>query len=277
MPKLIFGFPVHEKFRAALDLYYSIQKFNNDPPVLFSSNDNLGKSVENLKKIKSKRKYRLWRIHNFLFDIFEEIKDMDFDYFIKLDSDCLFANYGFEKIFNRNFDFNASIQGEKWPHYYPFKNSMFYYEALLKDLHLRRKDNQIVATFFAFIVFSRRAVAFIVENIKKIEKSPAYNKLMQARFCLCEPLIGNLLKDAGFIFVTDTPPVQDVRYRPYWSIDEIAGKKTSELGILYHPVRRDGNNKFRKIIMQKTEIRKNKNFFHNLLKKMRLMRWNFCL
>jgi len=235
MPKLIFGFPVHEQFRAVLDFYRSIRKFNNNPLVLFSSNNNFGKSVENLRKIRREREYKLDDIHNFLFDIFGEIKDMDFDYFIKLDLDCLFANYGFEKMFDREFDFNGWLPSGTWAHYYPFKNNMFYYDSLLKDLDLCRKDSQIVATFFAFIVFLRRAVAFIAENTKKIQKSLAYNELMQERFCLCEPLIGNLLKDAGFKFVTDTSPVRNVRYRPYWSIDEIARGKASELGVLYQP------------------------------------------
>lgn len=57
--KLIFGFPLAERFIYARQLYYSIKKFCHDPLVLFASNRNIGYSYDRLTKIKSKREYRL--------------------------------------------------------------------------------------------------------------------------------------------------------------------------------------------------------------------------
>ena len=116
--KLIFCFPVHKEFDSALELYRSIKKFNNDPLAIFASSRDVGYSVDNLKKIKSKRIYKLGWMHNFLFDVIEEVKDMDFDYLIKLDSDSLFANYGFDKILDKDTDFfiNRTKSDKRWTH-----------------------------------------------------------------------------------------------------------------------------------------------------------------
>ena len=54
--KLIFGFPVAERFIYSQQLYYSIKKFCHDPLVLFASNKDIGYSYGRLKKIISKRK-----------------------------------------------------------------------------------------------------------------------------------------------------------------------------------------------------------------------------
>jgi len=264
MVKLIFGFPVHEKFETALDLYHSIKKFNNDPLVLFASNSDLGKSIGNLKKIRSKRRYRWGHLHNFMFDAFEEIHKTDYDYYINLDSDCLFANYGFKKLFKKKFDFSATTHNEEsmaWAHGNIFLDNIEHYKKILDDLGLRRKDKTVMVSLAALQIFSKRAINFIVKNLKTIENNKGYLKLMKIRrFPLDETIILNILKDAGFIplenpFMNEQGPV---RWDYYWSKNEIKDKNASELGILYHPVRRDKNDEFRKAIIEKTKLYKNK-------------------
>jgi len=257
MTRVIFGFPVHNHFTAALDLYYSIKKFNNNPLVMFSSNNDLGKSIDKLKRIKNKRKYRLGHMHNFLFDVFEEIIDMDFDYFVKLDSDCLFANYGFDEIFNQKFDFTIfpSIPTESWRQKGYFRNRISHYENILHGLNLERRDEEILGCLFALCIFSKRAVSFMVDSIDKIEKNAGYRELMSlsaSEIRLCEPFIFTLLKDAGFSYICS--PFKGVRYRPYWKTSEIEAKKGSELETVYHPVRREPVDEFRKLIVQKAKL-----------------------
>lgn len=268
MIKLIFGFPVHEKFGIALDLYYSIKKFNNNPLVLYSSNLDLGNSVDNLKKFPSKRTYRYKMMHNYVFDMCEAIKDMDFDYFVKLDSDCLFANYGFEKIFKKKFDFCAQIEKDqalRWDHGIKFFKNLKSYLKVLNDLELKRKDRTIAGVLCCLQIYSKRTVTFIAKNVETIEKSKGYVELKKRavgslNLCLSDALLPNLLKDAGFTFIHNpfTTDLQDdtgfVRWRPYWSIDEVAKKYKSKLAILYHPVKRHPNDPFRKYIMKKLNL-----------------------
>ncbi len=270
MIKLIFGFPVHEKFKIALDLYYSIKKFNNNPLVLYSSNQDLGKSVGKLKKIPSKRVYKYHFMHNCVLDMCEVIKDMDFDFFVKIDSDCLFTNYGFERIFEKKFDFCAEVkkdQASRWYHGIKLFKNLKSYRKLLDDLGLKRKSRTIAGALCALQIYSKRAVTFIAENIETIEKSKGYVELKRLAWpapylCLSDTLLPNLLKDAGFTFIHN-PFTSDlhndtgfVRWRPYWSIDEIKNKDISKLAILYHPVRRDLNDPFRKYIIEKLSLRK---------------------
>jgi len=269
MVKLIFGFPVHEEFEVALDVYYSIKKFNNDPLVLYSSNQDLGSSIDNFKKVPSRRVYKLNMTHNCVFDMCEEIKDMDFDFFVKLDSDCLFANYGFERIFKGAFDFCAQVEPDhalRWNHGIRLFRNLASYLKLLDDLQLKRRDRTIAGAMCCLQIYSKRAVRFIAENAEIIEKSSGYAELKEACYvdgdyqpglCLSDAFFPNVLKDAGFTFIPNpfTTDLQDdtgyVRWRPYWSIDEVIHKDTSELGILYHPVKRKLNDSFRKYIMKK--------------------------
>ena len=172
MIKLIFGFPVHEKFEIALDLYFTIRKFNNNPLVLFSSNQDLGNSVDNLKRVPSKRVYGYGFMHNFVFDMCEVLEDMDFDYFVKLDSDSLFANYGFEKIFEKKFDFCAQIEKDgalEWNWGKNLFKNLKSYLRLLDDLGLRRRggdERQCRAIFLRWFGpgFSSMAIQLLVEQ-----------------------------------------------------------------------------------------------------------------
>ena len=269
MIKLIFGFPVHEKFEIALDLYFTIRKFNNNPLVLFSSNQDLGNSVDNLKRVPSKRVYGYGFMHNFVFDMCEVLEDMDFDYFVKLDSDSLFANYGFEKIFEKKFDFCAQIEKDgalEWNWGKNLFKNLKSYLRLLDDLGLRRKNHTMAGALSALQIYSKRTIKFIAENIKTIEKNKGYAELMLAvsakhRVCLSDALPPNLLKDAGFTFIPNpfTKDLQEdtgfVRWRPYWDIEEVANKDISKLAIIYHPVKRDLNDPFRKYIMKKIKLR----------------------
>jgi hypothetical protein len=268
MVKLIFGFPVHEKFETALDLYYSIKKFNNNPLVLYSSNQDLGNSVDNLKKVPSKRVYKYNMMHNCVFDMCEVIKDMDFDFFVKLDSDCLFANYGFERIFEKKFVFCAQIEKDqalRWDQGIKLFSNLKSYLKLLDDLELKRKSRTIAGALCCLQIYSKRAVTFIAENIETIEKSKGYAELKKLtgdnyNLCLSDSFTLNLLKDAGFTFIHNpfTTDLQDdtgfVRWRPYWSIEEVVNKDASELSILYHPVKRDLNDPFRKYVMEKIKL-----------------------
>jgi hypothetical protein len=269
MIKLIFGFPVHEKFETALDLYFTIRKFNNNPRVFFSSNQDLGSSVDNLKKVPSKRVYRYFLMHNCVFDMCEVLEDMDFDFFVKLDTDCLFANYGFERIFEKKFDFCAQIEKDEalrwnWGKY--LFNNLNSYLKLLDDLGLKRKSHTMAGALCALQIYSKRAVTFIAENIKTIEKSKGYAELKlvastKQGLSLSDALLPNLLKDAGFTSIRNpfTADLQDdigfVRWRPYWDIEEVVNKDRSKLAIIYHPVKRDLNDSFRKYIMKRIKLR----------------------
>jgi len=268
MIKLIFGFPLHKKFETALDLYCSIKKFNNNPLVLYSSNQDIGESVDNLKKVPSKRVYKYNFMHNCVFDMCEVIKDMDFDFFVKLDSDCLFANYGFERIFEEKFDFCAQIEQDqalRWEHGVKLFRNLKSYLELLDDLGLKRKSHTIAGTMCCLQIYSKRAVKFISENVETIERSKGYAELKRAahyqNLCLSDAFFPNLLKDIGFISIHNpfTTDLQDdtgfVRWRPYWGIDEIVNKDISKLAILYHPVQRNLNDPFRKYIMEKINLR----------------------
>jgi hypothetical protein len=199
----------------------------------------------------------------------EEIKDMDFDYFVKLDSDCLFANYGFERIFKRAFDFCAQIEHDyalRWNHGILLFKNLTSYLKLLDDLQLKRRNRTIAGAMCCLQIYSKRAVKFIAENAGIIEKSSGYAGLKEACYvdgdyqgglCLSDAFFPNVLKDAGFTFISNpfTTDLGDdtgyVRWRPYWSIDEVMHKDTSKLAILYHPVKRKFDDPFRRYVIEK--------------------------
>lgn len=83
--RLIFGFPQHQNFDSASELYKTIKKYNGNPVVLYSSNEDLGNSFEKLIKIKSKHVYTWVHIHNFVFDMAEELFNCKYDYYVNLD------------------------------------------------------------------------------------------------------------------------------------------------------------------------------------------------
>lgn len=263
--KLIFGFPVAEWFIYSEQLYYSIKKFCHDPLVLFSSNKNIGYSYERLTKIKGKREYRLYQIHNFLFDVFEEIRGLDFDYFVKLDSDCLFANFGFEEIFTKKFDFLDSVDENdnkcKWWQAKEFFKNIASYQRLISDLKLTRKDSRISGCLGALQAYSKKAIDFIADRIKIIENSPGYIEMIQKDLCLSELLVPNLLKDAGFeyriiyLHKEEKHPPLCVRWRPYISKKEVKSIENCDLSILYHPLKRALRDKTRRILLKKIGYR----------------------
>jgi len=287
MVKLLFGFPLHDSFDAALDLYYSIKKFNNDPSVVFISNQDLGYSADKLTKLKSKRQYNWMGMHNFIFDVFEQIKDMDFDYYVNLDSDCLFANYGFEKIFEKKFDFNMdhimthydfyntkvgarlinkyenllrklNLDRKSMSRYFTgkFSRNIKYYEMILDRLNLERKDSRVLSCLGTSQIFSKRAVNFIAENTEKIENHPAFKKMAGLELMLYETFFTTLLKDAGFIPIATYPKyLPCLRFRPSWTTEEIKNTDSSKLAILYHPVKREPEDKFRKMIIKRTKLK----------------------
>lgn len=263
--KLIFGFPVNEWFIYSKQLYYSIKKFCHNPLVLFSSNKNIGYSYDRLTKIKSKREYRLYQIHNFLFDVFEEIRDLDFDYFIKLDSDCLFANFGFEEIFAERFDFLDSVDENdnkcKWSHAKEFLENIESYQRFLSDLKLTRKDSRISGCLGALQVYSKKAIDFIGDHIRIIETHPEYTKMEQKIHSLDELLLPNLLKDAGFeyriiyLHKEKKHPTLCVRWRPYVNRKEAESIENRDSYILYHPLKRNLFNRARGILLKKIGYR----------------------
>lgn len=260
--KLIFGFPVAERFAYSKHLYYSIKKFCYDPLVLFASNKNIGHSYDRLTKIKSRRRYRIHQIHNFVFDAFEEIRNLDFDYFVKLDSDCLFTNFGFEGIFDQKFDFLDSVDQSndryEWYHTKEFLKSAESYRRLLSDLELSRRDPRISGCFCALQIYSKKAVCFIADRIKIIESNIGYIEMVQKDLCLSELLIPNLLKDAGFKFrIIRLPekkagsPWRGVRWRPHVGKEEIELLANRDLPVLYHPINRKFFDKTRMILLKK--------------------------
>jgi hypothetical protein len=264
-PKLIFGFPVAERFIFSRQLYYSIKKFCRNPLVLFSSNQDIGYSFQQLKKIISKRKYGIRKIQNFLFDIFEEINGRDFDYFVKLDSDCLFANYGLEKIFAEEFDFLDSVDDFdhkcKWDNARPFLKNIEPYKKILSDLKLSRIDSRISGCLCAFQIYSKEAVNFITGRIGAIENNPGYLEMIRQNLCLSELIVPNLLKDAGFkykivyLHEEKTQPCWNIRWRPYINKDEVETIEKHLLPILYHPLKRSLSDKGRRILLKKIGYR----------------------
>ena len=260
--KLIFGFPVDEWFIYSQQLYYSIKKFCHDPLVLFSSNKGIGYSYDRLKKITSKRKYIYGLInHRFVFDIIEEIKNLDFDYFIKLDSDCLFTNYGFEKLFTEKFDFLNSVDENnkrKWQNSKDFLGNIESYERFISDLKLTRIDSKTPGCLGAFQAYSKKAIDFISGNIKIIEAHPEYAKMEQRVPCLDEVFLFNLLKDAGFEYRTiylHQGTHSPIRFRPYITTEEVQSIRNSDLPILYHPVKRSLRDKARRVLLKKIGYR----------------------
>ena len=264
--KLIFGFPVDERFLYSKQLYYSIRKFCHNPLVLFSSNRGIGYSYQRLKKIPSKREYRYHLInHRFLFDLIEEIKDLDYDYFVKLDSDCLFANYGFEQLFTEKFDFLDSVDEfdnqYQWFHTKFFLENIELYHRFLSSLKLARKDSRVSGCLGALQIYSKRAMDFIAGNLSVIEGYPEYRKMEQKFSCFDEIFLSNLLKDAGFKYrmiylhkKTDYSSLC-VRWRPPISRSEVAAIESSNLYILYHPLKRTLRDQARRVLLKKIGYR----------------------
>lgn len=253
--KLIFGFPIHENFQAAIDLYKTIKYYCGDHQVLFSSNENLGENYENLKKFKAKRDYRWGHSHNFIIDVAEYLKFENFDYFIKIDSDCLFANYGLEKLIKEeecDFTLEKYKDQNNWIHGWIFqKHINEYLKILLESLGIKRKNDQIVGTMNAFSIFSKQAINYINGFTSHLENIREYTELMMIpQLCLDELILYNILKDSNLKYRVgnrgkEFSLINGVRYRPYWSIDELNDEKE----ILYHPVLRSSNDKFRKRIL----------------------------
>lgn len=246
--KIIFGSSVHKHFDSFLDLYKGVQKFYDNPLYLFASNEDIGRSSGNLRKFTSRRNYKWRRSHNFIFDVCGELKGLDFDFFTALDSDCLVADgYLSEFLCAEEFDFVVypNLNGEgKWYHGNIFKQNMGLYEAMLSSIGLKRMDERIVGNFNPLIILSKRAVGFLQNVIEHIENTPAYAEMMKIDFSVGETLIFNLLKDAGLKPRSiDTRLKTGLRYRPYWDVDEF------KEGIsVYHPVRLDKNDLFRRLV-----------------------------
>ncbi|KKP65496.1 MAG: hypothetical protein UR61_C0020G0005 [candidate division WS6 bacterium GW2011_GWE1_34_7] len=257
---VIFGFPQHENFDTALDLYMTIKKYNNNPIVLYSSNEGLGHSFEKLTKIKSKRVYTWGHIHNFVFDMVEELSNYKYDYYVNLDSDVLFANYGFEKIFCEPFDFTIEhTKDEKhdWYHGRILLENIDLYEGILSDLKLKRKDKKIVGSIFATCVFSKKAIEFLEQILPILERSESYIKFMNLPlqgFAFDEVIIFNLLKDAGFTSKYIRPnPLETIKIDA-WQYEEIKPIETKDLGIIYHKINRDISDSARRELLNKIDL-----------------------
>jgi hypothetical protein len=246
--RLIFGTSVHVGFDSFIDLYKGVKKFFNDPVYLYASNEGLGKSCGNLKKIESKRNYKWRRSHNFIFDAAEALRDYDYDYFIALDSDCLACGNKLTAFLkNRGIDFviypNLNGLGG-WYHGNIFLENIKYYLEILGRLGIKRRGDDIVGNFNPLIILSKRAVDFLRSNIDGIESSYGYKELMKLDFSIGETLIFNILKDAGFKSVCIDPEVKaGLRYRPYWEAREYK----NEIAI-YHPVRLKNRDIFRRLV-----------------------------
>lgn len=254
---LIFGFPQHINFDSAPELYRTIKKYNHDPIVLYSSNENLGQSFEKLIKVKSKRIYTWSHVHNFVFDMVEELSNYQYDYYINLDSDVLFANYGFEKIFTEPFDFtieHTKDENHDWYHGKVLLENIDLYEGILSDLGLKRKDSTIVGSIFATAIFSQRAINFLAKILPSLEKSKSYIEFMNLPiqgFAFCEVIVFNLLKDAGFVSKYIRPDPLDTIKIEAWKYEEIEPIHPNDLGIVYHKINRDPSDPTRKLLLQK--------------------------
>ncbi len=263
--KLIFGLPVAEQFIYTKQLYYSIKKFCHDPLVLFSSDKDIGHSYDRLRKIKNKREYKYHQLQNFIFDALEEIRNLNFDYFIKLDSDCLFANSGIDGIFAGKFDFLDSVDENdgkcNWLWAKKFSENIGSYHRILSDLGLSRKDARISGCLGAFQVHSKEAVNFIADRINIIENNPGYLTMKQKGLCLDELIVPNLLKDAGFAprltYLHEGAPQSSwrMRWRPYIGKEEVAYAADRDLNIMYHPLKRDLRDEARRILLEKIGYR----------------------
>lgn len=261
--KLIFGFPIHQDSNSAVDLYNSIKKFYGDHFVFYSSdNDKLDINEPGLTKIKPKRTYEWGHAHNFLFDAFEYIDELDFDYFIKLDSDCLIANEGLYELLEKNFDFSLDNYKNQhdWIHGWVFQKHINKYKNIINEIGIKRRDDNLVGSITAFCIFSKQAVQFIKKNIDKIEQSEDYKQLMKLKgLCMDETLTFNILKDAGFASLIGNEGdewnlVEGVRYRPYWTVDELKNQPKEKFSIVYHPVLRDKTDPLRIYLKEKLEI-----------------------
>ena len=245
-PRLIFGTSIHENFGAFMDLSRGAQKFFQGSQYIYASHEGLGRPSGNLIRIRAARNYKWRRSHNFIFDSIEQLKDFDYDFFIALDSDCLICG-SYLKDFVKEEDFDFVIYPNLnglgwWYHGRVFKENIGLYLGILRDLGIRRKDEDIVGNFNPLIVLSKRSVDFLRGMIPGIESSPSYKELMKIDFSVGETLIFNILKDAGFKSKNiDSDLKRGLRFRPYWEAHEF--KKGMPI---YHPVRRKWSDPFRR-------------------------------
>ena len=179
----------------------------------------------------------------------------------------MFANFGFEEIFTEKIDFINSIDEkdtqDRWTNAKDFIANIESYKRFLSDLKLIRKDSSISGCLGALQVYSKKAVDFIGDRIKRIESNPEYAKMEQEINCLDELLLLNLLKDAGFkhriiylhLYRNHRQSRLAVRFRPYISMEEVESIKDRDLCVLYHPLKRRFSDKSRRILLKKIGYR----------------------
>lgn len=259
MKKICFGLLVHEKQDVIQDQIDNIKFFcPNSSIVIFQSGtdpvlcDRLSYPVCPTSFPLQWGKTLIW----YYLNVMEWIEDIgyEYDYFINIDSDALFAKKGFEELINfemKDADYMAAhfnVPSDNWDPGRSMKRVWNLWQPIFKLDHFYKCFGaQVFSRNFVKQILSFNKLADMKRNIKQTENDV---------FALEEILFPTLAISFG-IKTKPYPNQMDkwLRYRPHFSENELINAiKNNEDCYIIHPVYRDMNDKTRTFIRSLIDI-----------------------
>lgn len=250
--KICFALLVHNKRELVKQLIDNIRYFcPNSIIVLYNGGDdpNLVKNL-GVMVCPTSKKIKYGNLSLYFLETMEWLNEieMDYDYFINIDSDALFIKEGYEDFIDQQMsdcDFMAVSLRSPKKHWFvgrQFKKEIKRWEPFFCV-------DQFLGVFNVGQVLSKE----LVDSLINYEKKDLLQKaLLQTNvFAIEEIVFANLAKELGFkvkSYPKETGSI--IRFRPHFTSEEISHLLKSENKWLCHPVERNSNDPVRKLIVQ---------------------------
>lgn len=250
MSKILFVILAHDDKTSLIHLVENIKHYcDKTSIVLYNSGDDptLGDGLD-ISLFPNPRRLYYAKVVRFFFDVFEWLhkSNIDFDYFINLETDMLFIKKGFERFIEE------SMQGVDYlgPDYQRFTSKKSRWRPIRSLRPELKRWYELLGFEYTHQAFSPAQV-FSRKYIETLLNHPQYDDILRLislnqSFTLQEvllPTLPDFLKLNACSYPNALKPIN--RYRPYQGIPGIKRALSTPDAYFVHPVRREPDNEAR--------------------------------